>query len=153
MLGDEHEIYQAGVLLERLEQKCCLLMYKDSRKCGDPIEVTMVPKMVDDRRSGQAFDVHGKIAAVRRVVLRTPAPEKLLGFPCWGFGDKDFLVVSDFEALLTAEPLPFQKIKHVETTGGPLSDYVGYDPETRRLSFKEQGELALGFVHGIVVEG
>ncbi|OLQ01644.1 hypothetical protein AK812_SmicGene15600 [Symbiodinium microadriaticum] len=115
VLGDEHEIYQ------------------DGRKCGEPAEVTMVPKMVYDRRGGQAFDVHGQIAAVRRVVLRTPAPEKLLGFPCWAFGDKDFLVVSDFEALLTAEPLPFQKIKRVETTG-------------------EQGELALGFVHGIVVE-
>ena len=99
-------------------------MYKDGRKCGEPAEVTMVPKMVYDRRGGQAFDVHGQIAAVRRVVLRTPAPEKLLGFPCWAFGDKDFLVVSDFEALLTAEPLPFQKIKRVETTGDPLFDYT-----------------------------
>ena len=142
----------ATVLGDELEQECRLLMYKDGRKCGEPAEVTMVPEMVYDRRGGQVFDVHGQIAAVRRVVLRTPAPEKLLGFPCWAFGDKDFLVVSDFEALLTAEPLPFQKIKRVETTGGPLFDYVAYDPETRRLSFKEQGELALGFVHGIVVE-
>ena len=81
VLGDEHEIYQAGVLLQRLEQECRLLLHKDGRKCGEPGEVTMVPEMVYDRRGGQAFDVHGKIAAVRRVVLRTPVPEKLLGFP------------------------------------------------------------------------
>jgi len=152
VLGDEHQIYQAGMLLERLDQKCRLLMYKDARKRGEPCVEDMVPRMMEDRRSGPAFDVHFKIASVRRVTLMTAAPEKLLGFPGWAFGE-DFLVVADFEALLTAEPLPFQKIKHVETTAGPYFDFVAYDPETRRLSFKEQGQLTLAFVHGIVVEG
>ncbi|CAE7286462.1 ZNF358 [Symbiodinium sp. CCMP2592] len=116
VLGD---LYHAGKVLEGLCFEVTLHLFKDSRKLGTPqIVENVVLNMVEDRRSGKAFDVNGTIAKVTRVtMLLDIGATRLNGF--WGMwmGDGQREIISDFEAFLMADPAPYG-IEYVDIVEG-----------------------------------
>ena len=147
VLGD---LYHAGQILEKLDFEVQLQLYKDSRKKGSPQVFNVVPKMVEDRRSGKAFDVEGVIARVTRVTMLMPAPTELNGF--WGYwleGRRE--IVSNFDKLLKADPAPYGP-ETLFNVDGDLLCFQGYDPSTQTVRCEEDIDLPLSQVHAIVAD-
>ena len=110
----------------------------------------MVPKMVEDRRSGKAFDVEGVIARVTRVTMLMPAPTELNGF--WGYwveGRRE--IVSNFDKLLKADPAPYGP-ETLFNVDGDILCFEGYDPSTQTVRCEEDIDLPLSQVHAIVAD-
>ncbi|CAE7607061.1 unnamed protein product [Symbiodinium sp. CCMP2592] len=139
------DLFHAGQVLERLGFRATLQLFKDSRKLGTPqIFENVVPEMVDDRRSGKAFKVDGSIAKVTRVTLLLEAPTLLNGFyGFWSDGRRE--IISDFEALLMADPAPYG-VESVETVDGETLLFEQYDPDTKTLRCEGMRDVPLSQV-------
>jgi len=147
VLGD---LYHAGQILEKLDIQVQLELYKDSRKRGPRQVINMVPKMVEDRRSGKAFEVEGTIARVTRVTMLLPAPTELNGF--WGYWlDGRREIVSNFDKLLKADPAPYGP-ESLFNVDGDLLCFEGYDPSTQTVRCEEGLEVPLSQVHAIIAD-
>jgi len=147
VLGD---LYHAGQVMEKLDFQVQLELYKDSRKVGQRQVVDMIPKMVEDRRGGKAFDVDGTIARVSRVTMLVPAPTKINGF--WGYWqDGRREIVSNFDELLKADNPPYGP-ETVFTVEGELLGTQGYDPSTQTVRTDDVSEVPLSEVHAIFAD-
>ncbi|CAE7725399.1 unnamed protein product [Symbiodinium sp. CCMP2592] len=142
------DLYHAGQVLQSLQRQAVLHLYKNRVKLGTHEVVEMVPKMVLDHRGRKAFDVDGKITVVARVTMLVRAPTRLCG--CWGYWEEGYRsIVSDFEALLTADPVPYG-IKAV-MDGKGMAQFEAYDPNRKMLRL-EDAEVHLSKVREILCE-
>ncbi|CAE7839745.1 unnamed protein product [Symbiodinium sp. CCMP2592] len=151
VLGD---LYHAGKVLEGLCFEVTLHLFKDSRKLGTPqIVENVVLNMVEDRRSGKAFDVNGTIAKVTRVtMLLDIGATRLNGF--WGMwmGDGQREIISDFEVLLKADPAPYG-IEYVDIVeGGDLLTFEQYDSNTKTLRCEGGQDVPLSQVLALLCD-